>query len=145
VRLDVRAAVPGALHRDGDVDRRTRTELVERERAWALDEPSDLESPRAPVDLGDVVVREQVVEADRRHVPAQRLERHAVVAGRELELLEADRVAHVPSTLTALAVTSTMRTSETNSSIPTSSFALRVRGIVSVGLKAVALVSATKR
>ena len=42
------------------------------------------------VDVRDVVVREEVVEPDRRDVPAERLERHAVVAGSELELLEAD-------------------------------------------------------
>ena len=76
VRLDVRAAVAGALHRHRRLDGRARANLVERERERALDETVDLEPPRRRVDVGDVVVREQVVQPDRRDVPAERLERH---------------------------------------------------------------------
>ena len=94
VRLDMRAAVPGALHRHGQLDRRPRAQLVQRERQGPLDEAVDLEPPGRNVDVRDVVVREQVVEPDRREVPAERLERHAVVARGELELLEADDLAH---------------------------------------------------
>ena len=66
-----------------------------------------------------------------------------MVAGRELQLLEADALAHDPSTLTARAVTSTTITSETVDLSPMSSFAFSVSGIVSVGLNALALVSET--
>ncbi len=143
VRLDVHTAVAGALHRHGDLDRRPRAEVVEREGDGSLDQTADLEPPRRSVDVRNVEVREEVVEPDRRDVPAKRLERHSVIACRELKLLEVD-LGHVPRTLTALAVTRTMSTSETTSSTPTRSFALIVNGIVSVGLNAVALVSATK-
>ncbi len=143
MRLDVHTSVAGALHRHRELDRGESAELLERERQRPLDEPADLEPPGAGIDIGDVVVREQVVEADRRDVPAQRLERHRVVPRRELKLLDADDLAHAPSTLTARAVTRTTSTSETTSSVPTRSFALSVRGIVSVGLNALALVSAT--
>ena len=51
------------------------------------------EAPGRRVHERDVVVDQQVVQPDGRHVVAQRLERHAVVARRELELLQAD--AHV--------------------------------------------------
>ena len=59
-----------------------------------LHETVDLEPPGRRIDLGDVVVRQQVVKPDGRDVPAHRFERQPVVAGRELELLEADRVRH---------------------------------------------------
>ena len=108
-RLDVHPAVPRALHRHRDLDGGSRTEVVERERERPLDEPADLEPPARGVDVGDVVVREEVVEPDRREVPAKRLERQRVVARRELELLQADPLgqglAHDPSTLTARAAT----------------------------------------
>ncbi len=107
VRLDVHASVPGALHRHGNLDSRPRAEVVEREGDRSFDQAADLEPPRRSVDVRNVEVREEVVEPDRRDVPAQRLERHAVVARGELELLEAD-LGHVPRTLTALAVTRTI-------------------------------------
>ena len=94
VRFDVHAAVARALHRHGDLDGRARAEVVERQRERALDEPADLQPPRGGIDLRDVVVDEEVVQADRRDVPAERLEWQRVVARRQLELLDADHLAH---------------------------------------------------
>ena len=90
VRLDVRATVPGALHRHGDLPRRPSAQLVERERELPVDQAADLETPRRRVDLGDVEVREEVVEPDGCDLPAERLERDPVVPRRKLELLQAD-------------------------------------------------------
>ncbi len=89
-RLEPRPPVAGALHRRGELHRRPRPQVGERQHEGTRDAPADGERPRVRVDRGDVVVDQEVVEADGRHRPAQRLERHAVVAGRELELLEAD-------------------------------------------------------
>ena len=94
VRLHVRASITGALHGHGRLDGRARAKLLERKRERALDEAVELQPPGRGIDVGNVVVRQQVVQADRRDVPAQRLERHAVVPRGELELFEADRVGH---------------------------------------------------
>src|SRR5918996_3234553 len=90
VRLNVRAPVAGALHGDGDLGGGAGAQNVERERQPPLDVPADLESPDACIDTGNVVVRQEVVKADRREVEPHRLERHPVIACRELELLAAD-------------------------------------------------------
>ena len=90
----MRAAVPGALHRHDVLDRRSGANLVQRQRERALDEPVHPEPPARSVDLGYVVVRQQVVEPDRRDVPAERLERQRVVPGGELKLLETDPFGH---------------------------------------------------
>ena len=54
------------------------------------DRAADLEPEGRRVDERDVVVDEQVVQPDRGDRPAQRLERHRVVARGEPELVEAD-------------------------------------------------------
>ena len=82
VRLDVHPSVACALHRHGDLDRRTSANLLERERHRALDEATDLEPPRGGVDLRDVEVGQEIVQADRRDVPTEGLERQRVVARR---------------------------------------------------------------
>ena len=85
-RREAGAAVAGALERAGDAVPPGAFELVERERQRALDLAADLEPPRGSVDERDVEVDQEVVEPDRRQVVAERLERQAVVAGREREL-----------------------------------------------------------
>ena len=75
--------------------RRECAKLVERQRERRADVAVDGERP-VVADERDVVVDQQVVEADRRHRPAQHLERHAVVARGELQLLARDALdAHV--------------------------------------------------
>ena len=87
-RIEPRAAVPGALHRRGHLECWAVTKVLEPQRELAL--ACDRETPGRRVDDRHVVVDQQVVQADRRDGKAQRLERHPVVARRELELLEAD-------------------------------------------------------
>jgi hypothetical protein len=131
VGLELRSAVPRALHGHRDLARRPRTEIVEGERERSLHEAADLQSPGGRVDLGDVVVDEEVVEPDRGEVPPEGLERHPVVPGRELELGEADLSCHpwtvaqsyVPSTFTARAATSRTVTAERREPRPMSRFA----------------------
>ena len=87
-----RPSVPGALHRDDDLGSRSGPEVVEPERERRPHAAIDGETPRPRVDRGHVVVDEEVVEADRRQVVPERLERHPVVPRGELELLESDAV-----------------------------------------------------
>ena len=143
MRLDVHSTVAGALHRHRDLHGRPRTQVVERQRLRPFHQAADVEAPRRRVDIRDVVVREEVVQADRRDVPAQRLERYSVVPRCELELLEADPLGHVPSTLTARAATSRTVTAERPDSRPISTFARRESGMVSVGLNAIEFVRET--
>jgi hypothetical protein len=53
---------------------------------------ADLQPPGPLVGLWDVEVDQQVVQAERGDVVAQRLQRHAVVAGRQLQLLHGDPI-----------------------------------------------------
>jgi len=62
-------------------------QLVQRQRERSLDQTSELEPPLGRVHVRNVEVDQQVVEAERRELVAQRLERHAVVPGGELQLL----------------------------------------------------------
>ncbi len=89
-RLEERTAVPGALHRRRELDRRARAKLVERERERPLDGAAQLEPPGRGIDQRNVVVDQEVVEPHRRDGPAERLEQHRVVARRKTELLDAD-------------------------------------------------------
>ena len=81
------APVAGALQGHGEGRRRQRAQLRERQRELALDPAADPESPIALVDHRDVVVDQQVVQAGRRQVIGHGLEREAVVAGGEPQLL----------------------------------------------------------
>ena len=74
----------------GDGHGRRAPQLVERQHHRTLHRAADLEPPRRRVDRRDVVVDEQVVQADRRDRPAQRLQRHPGVARSELQLLGGD-------------------------------------------------------
>ena len=85
-RRQARAPVAGALHGHRELDRRAGADLVEGERELARDEAADAQPPARRVDVGDVVVGEQVVHPDRRHGMAKRLERHPVVSRGELQL-----------------------------------------------------------
>ncbi len=100
-RLEQRAAVAGALHRRGQIDPWAHAELVEAERQRTLDGAPDLEPPRFRLDERDVVVDQQVVQPDGRDRPAERLERHRVVARGEAQLVERDpwiaRECHAPT------------------------------------------------
>ena len=58
-----------------------RPEVVDGERKGSLDQPVDLHGPRGLVGRRDVEVDHQVVHPRRRHVVAEPLEVHAVVAG----------------------------------------------------------------
>ena len=69
---------------------RTAAELIEGELERLVDETGDRECPVLGRGLGDVVVRQQIVQAQGRDVVAHRFERHTVVAGRQAELVEAD-------------------------------------------------------
>src|SRR4051794_20854158 len=82
-----RAAVARTLERDGERALLARFQVVEGEHERAFDEAADLEPPRPDVDRRDVEVDEQVVQADRRDRLAEELEREAVVARRELQLI----------------------------------------------------------
>ena len=98
-RLVEHPAVARALERDRLRDARPDAEVVEVESSSRSTDPStQREPPRRGVDLGDVVVDEQVVQAGGREVVAQRLERHPVVARRELELLARDPLSTSAST-----------------------------------------------
>ena len=90
MRLEQRTAVARALHRRDELDRLACAQLVQGQREGPLDLAADLQPPRLGVDVRDVVVDQQVVEADGRHIPAERLERHPVVARRQLQLFDAD-------------------------------------------------------
>ena len=87
-RLEPCAAVAGALHRHPSSHHRPRADVAERELELVAHASADAQAPAARIDRGNVEVRQEVVEPDGRHVVAQRLERRAVVARRELELLE---------------------------------------------------------
>src|SRR5439155_11040451 len=89
-RCEQRSAVAGAFHRRRPAAGRPRLHVGERELELVADSAAHAEPPGARIDGRDVVVREQVVETDRRHVVAKRLERHAVVARGQLELLARD-------------------------------------------------------
>src|SRR3954447_23311886 len=86
----MRPPVARALKRDGLRDRGPRAQLVERERELAADAAAEAQAPHRGVHDGDVVVDEQVVQAGRREVVGERLERQPVVAGGELELVGGD-------------------------------------------------------
>ncbi len=94
MRLDVHPPVPGALHVEvtssAGLERRSSSESEK----GLVDEPVDLQPPGLGIDERDVVVDQEVVETYRRDVPPERLERHRVIARGELELLEADSLAH---------------------------------------------------
>ena len=89
-RLDQRAPVAGALERHGHRPGGQRLHVLEAEGERLLHVPADLEPPRLGVHLRDVEVDQQVVEADRRDVVLQRLERDGVIAAAELKLVEGD-------------------------------------------------------
>ena len=63
VGLDERPAVAGALHRHGRLHRRAGAKLLQRQRQRRRHEPVHLQRVRGLLDGGDVVVREEVVEA----------------------------------------------------------------------------------
>ena len=84
----MRPAVAGALHRDGELRPGPLFEPGEVERELPL--ATHRQAPVVGVDVRHVEVDQQVVEADRRDRVAECFERHPVIAGRELELLEAD-------------------------------------------------------
>ena len=65
-------------------------QVVERERERAAHVPTDVQRPRRRIDVGDVVVDQEVMETERCDRPVERLERHPAVAGGELELVDAD-------------------------------------------------------
>ena len=67
-------------------------QLVERKRALVPHVPPDVQPPRGRIDRRNVVMREQIVEADRRQRVPKRLERHPVIARCELKLLEGDLI-----------------------------------------------------
>ena len=69
--------------------RRSSSEKRERPRRRAR---STVSAKLGRVDDRDVVVDQQVVQPDRRDRVAERLERHPVVAGRQLELDLAERL-----------------------------------------------------
>ena len=94
VRLDVRSPLPAHSIVTATSTDWPRTQVVERQRLRPFHQAADVEPPCGRVDIRDVVVREEVVQADRREVPAQRLERYAVIPRCELELLEADPLGH---------------------------------------------------
>ena len=52
--------------------------------------PPNVEPPRVCVDVRDVEMDQEVVQPGRRDRLAEQLERHAVVARRQLELVEID-------------------------------------------------------
>ena len=87
-RLQSRPAVAGALERHGQRPPGPASELVERDLQGPIDEPVEPQPPARRIDGRDVEVDEQVVQPGRRDVVPQRLERHAPVAARELQLLE---------------------------------------------------------
>ena len=89
-RLHSRPPVAGAFHRRDEVGRGPLAQVAERQRQRLRHAAADLEPPRIRVDRGNVVVDQQVVQPHGRDLVPQRLERHAVVPRRELELLEAD-------------------------------------------------------
>ena len=67
-------------------------DFMERQGVRPLDRAANLEPPCRWIDVRNVEVDQQVVQAGWRHVVAQRLERHAPVARRQLQLLEAERI-----------------------------------------------------
>ena len=85
-----RAPVARALHRHGDLVRVARPDVVQGQAQRRGNEPTDLQPPGVRIDVRDVVVREQVVQADRSDVVAERFQRHPVVASGELDLLDAE-------------------------------------------------------
>ena len=97
MRLEPRAPVAGALHRHDPLHGRPRAQLVDRELELALHVTTHAESP-VRRHLGDVEVDQQIVQPDGRDLVAQRLERHAVVPRRKLQLVEGD--AHALETMT---------------------------------------------
>ena len=85
-RRVARPAVARALERDGDARLRPLLQLFERERDRPRDVPAEVELPARDVHVRDVEVDQEVVQAERRDVVAQHLERKAVVPQREREL-----------------------------------------------------------
>src|SRR5262249_47317837 len=86
-RREARTAGAGALHGRDDLVRGQRTEVAEAQAQLGADIPVDVHAEGGPVDARDVVVDQEVVEPDRSDRLAQHLERHAVITGRELQLL----------------------------------------------------------
>ena len=87
-RAHARPTVAGAFHGHPPRDRRPRHQIGEPERQLAPDEAPQLEPEALRPHDRDVEVHQQIVQPRRRDVVAQRLERHAPVARRELQLLD---------------------------------------------------------
>ena len=84
------SSVPRALERHRERNAWPRAEILERQFDGRADVPADLEPPRGWVDVRDVVVDQEVVQPGGGDVVAEGLERHAVVARCELQLLARD-------------------------------------------------------
>ncbi len=83
-------AVAGAFQGDPHGARRHRLERVQVEIQRVGDEAAHAQPPGHRVQRRDVVVDEQVVQARRGQLVAQRLQWHAMVAGRQAQLVGAD-------------------------------------------------------
>ena len=82
------SAVACALECDAPGDRWTRLHRGEVERQRMLQVSVDLQPPGPRVEVGDVVVGQQVVQANRCDLVPERLQRHAVVASRQAQLVQ---------------------------------------------------------
>ena len=78
------ATVAGTFERDGHRLRGPRADVVETEFKRASDVSGDAQAPGNGIEVGDIEVDEQVVEAGGRHVIAERFERQTAVARGQL-------------------------------------------------------------
>ncbi len=89
-RFQERPSVARTLECHDGGDRGPVAKLLERQCPRTCDVPVDRQSERSRVDVGDVVVGQEIVQTDRRDVGAERLVRHSVVPRRQIELVDAD-------------------------------------------------------
>src|SRR5207248_9835756 len=89
-RRHARAAVPRAFEGHGEGGRWARSDVFQREVQRPAHMASDAQLVQLNVDQGDVEMDQQVVKAERSELVTERLERHRMVADRELQLFGRD-------------------------------------------------------
>ena len=94
-RAHCAASVAGALERDGKGACREAADFIERNGAGFRDAARHLHLPCVVGHIGHIEMIEQIVQARRRHVMAQRLQQDAAVAVRELHFLELERALYI--------------------------------------------------
>ena len=87
-RLQERPTIARTFHGYGASSGWERPQIVDCELSGAVDQTADAQAPTTRIDHWDVEVNQQVMQTDGCHRISQRLQRHAVIARRQLQFLE---------------------------------------------------------